>query len=331
MFFVVPFISIYLFYLTNVETSVIKDLSRIGKMKLEYDFFENNLDRQLKNVNIEYHGLSQQTDYEILNIGDSFSRQEMKGTNGYLNYLGKKYKILNMPFTNPLQRLEALLTNNFFDNTSFKYVILEMVERNSLINLNFKTNFQEKVDFKFKDSTMYEKFRKQFKTLNKVSFFSKTPLKFTYNKIIGRVDNKVQKVNTKRPLFSYPFNELYFYYKDVENLDKKNSLIEIQELNKKLNNYAGILEEKGLKLIVLICPVKYHFYYNEIKSPNYPKSILFDVLDTLESNYTFLNSKKKLSQYITLKSDLYFLDDTHWSPIASEIIANELDEYISGF
>ena len=86
------------------------------------------------------------------------------------------------------------------------------------------------------------------------------------------------------------------------------------------------MKEKDIKLIVLIAPDKYSFYYNDLLDNHYPEPILFDVLDALPIDYLYFNSKKILLEKKTI--DLYFFDGTHWSPLASKIIADKLREKI---
>jgi len=40
--------------------------------------------------------------------------------------------------------------------------------------------------------------------------------------------------------------------------------------------------------------------------------------------YIWIESKEVISSNINQKKDLYFYDDTHWSPWSSKIIADEI-------
>lgn len=41
--------------------------------------------------------------------------------------------------------------------------------------------------------------------------------------------------------------------------------------------------------------------------------------------YTYVDSKTLLSKAVKKYKDLYFYDDTHWSPIAAKLVAAEIN------
>jgi hypothetical protein len=86
---------------------------------------------------------------------------------------------------------------------------------------------------------------------------------------------------------------------------------------------------KGVKLIVLPSPDKFDLYYDYIiNKDEYPKPLFFEQIKIINKDYIYLNSKEILSEAINNKKDIYFYDDTHWSPWASQIIANEIAEIV---
>ena len=69
---------------------------------------------------------------------------------------------------------------------------------------------------------------------------------------------------------------------------------------------------------------KYNLYSPYIISNSYPKSILFEYLDTLPKDYIFINTKKILSEQLEKgEKDIFYADDTHWSHKASEVIIKD--------
>jgi alpha-N-acetylglucosamine transferase len=48
----------------------------------------------------------------------------------------------------------------------------------------------------------------------------------------------------------------------------------------------------------------------------------------MEKNYIFLDSKEILRREIDKIKDIYFYDDTHWTPKASKLIAEEIEKNI---
>ena len=68
---------------------------------------------------------------------------------------------------------------------------------------------------------------------------------------------------------------------------------------------------------------KYNLYSPYITSNNYAKSMFFEYLDTLPKDYIFINSKKILSEQLEKgEKDIFYVDDTHWSYKASNILIN---------
>ncbi|MNF12645.1 hypothetical protein D3C80_2142110 [compost metagenome] len=56
--------------------------------------------------------------------------------------------------------------------------------------------------------------------------------------------------------------------------------------------------------------------------------MFFQYLASLKKDYLYINSKKILSAQLENKKDIYFYDDTHWSPIASKIVADKIRNVI---
>ena len=97
----------------------------------------------------------------------------------------------------------------------------------------------------------------------------------------------------------------------------------IKRLNEVVNYISDRLKEKNITLIFLPSPDKYDFYYDYIKNKGeFTKPLFFEKLDTYKKNYIYIDSKKLLSY--SIDKDIYFFGDTHWSPIASKIIANQI-------
>ncbi|WP_278020214.1 hypothetical protein [Flavobacterium ginsengisoli] len=77
-------------------------------------------------------------------------------------------------------------------------------------------------------------------------------------------------------------------------------------------------------------PDKYDLYYDYIlDKTNFPKPLFFQYLGFLKKDYIYIDSKRKLLDQLEVKKDMYFYDDTHWSPVASKIIANEIDKVVN--
>ena len=75
---------------------------------------------------------------------------------------------------------------------------------------------------------------------------------------------------------------------------------------------------------------KYDLYSDFIQNNKYPKDPFFDNFRKLQKDYVFIDTKKLLSKalYNGVK-DVFYVDDTHWSRIACDIVSNDIIEQIN--
>ena len=305
------------------------DLLRMG-----YIFSTNSyrpmIEEKFEVLPIKYKELSSwnntQNNYTVLVIGDSFSEQKEFG---YKNYLSNKEKISVLHvdrflFQNPLQYLLTLTNGDLFDKIKIDFVILQSVERHfSKRALDLKRNSEISLD------SIIRTIKKPIITrFNEFQLFNDKVIKIPLINLMypfndKPLDSKTYRVATKTNLFSTENKELLFYQEDLDNLhysNKKN----IEILNNELNRISLKLKEKGTKLIVLPSPDKYDFYYNMIDSKTYPKPLFFEHLKPLNKDYIYIDSKAILTKLVPTHKDIYYYDDTHWSPISAKEIADNL-------
>ena len=305
------------------------DLKRVGNLKIDYDFFEtrNNLEFD----SICYDFLSPKKKYNILNIGDSFSRQELSKVNGYVNYLCKKYVLFNMLFSvNPVNRLKELIRNNYLDTLGVKHIILQSSQRviiPRLLNDHIDTQITNFKRLAFLDSLKHQYLLKGIEESKyPVGFFSRTSLFYGLNYLIKKdINKKVLRFKTRNKLFSFNKKELLVSNEDIYALKYHNSS-KIQDANNELNKIALQLKTKNIRLFVLIIPDKYDFYFDNILNSPFGSPNFYNVLDSLPKDYIYINSKEILNN--CPNKDLYFFDDTHWSPIASKVVAEKIENLI---
>lgn len=329
-FFTIPFVFLYIITGLFYSSYESPDLIRLGcfpNVSSEYsNKFQNEFNRK-----IYFNKFSKTKKFKgkILTIGDSFSEQ---GSFGYKNYLAEKYPLLHIDkfiSGNQIQTLFELSNGDFFEKQNIEYVILENVERNFVANAE---NIDPSRIIMTSQLDNIVSNQKPFKENNKDVFFSKKTIQFPFwmlryyfddNYLSNRyVYNVILKTNN---LFSNNSNKLLFVYRDLSNLERNNDLIGVQKLNDVLNDLSNRLRCKKIKLIVLPAPDKYDLYYDYIlDKTNFPKPFFFKHLASLEKNYTYIDSKKILSAQLESKKDIYFYDDTHWSPIASKSISDEI-------
>jgi hypothetical protein len=326
-----PFLCSYIFYVISFNKEG-NELARMGNLKLDYDFFNTYPELQFNSIHFESLLNNTKKKYQILNIGDSYSRQEINKINGYVNFLGRNTSLLNMYARDPVNRIQEVIKSNTLDTLEIEYIILQSVERSILGRLinHQKINNTSLSELKRIDNANYKTFKKNDSNSREPKgLFSKATIFFTLNYFL-KVDlqNKVLKLKTRKKLFSFDDNEVLFYKKDINILDRNNDISIIKTANDKLNKIALELKKKNIKLIILIAPDKYDFYYSDILNSPFSEPIFFNVLDSLPKDYLYFNSKKLLSSYKDSKKDLYFFDDSHWSPLASKVIANEINNTI---
>ncbi|ELY2011159.1 hypothetical protein SL057_002217 [Flavobacterium psychrophilum] len=341
--FVVPFLLIFLLsfkYYTDTKG----DLLRLGFIAdiYNYDFnkvFKKEMARKINYTVFSELNLKKQNNFTVFAIGDSFSEQ---GAAGYQNYLANNSTIKVLHYDrflheNPIETVTGFLNGNVLDNIKVDYIILQSVER---VFVERALVFNKKIKITNDSLTTLinkhkEKLREVVKEKTKDKFFSREILRFSLNTICYNFDDNaylstVYQVKTKNNLFSTNNHNLLFYTEDYEFLKTNNDVKKINILNNELNTLAKRLKNKGIKLIVLPCPDKLDFYYDEIISKDkYAKPIFFDCLKNLNKEYIYIDTKKVLQEKAKNKKDVYFYDDTHWSPIAAKIIGSKLDEIIN--
>lgn len=334
LFFILPFIFLYLM-LIIFGSEKKGDLIRVGYLidntKNYREIFKNDFEKKITYT--ELTGLNNQKSFDVLTMGDSFSQKKGYGYQNYLSEEGINVLHYNQS-CNSMLTLNSFIEGDVFDELNIKYVLIQSVER-FFINRS-KNVFQQKNAFLLKgikeDQNHTKTTAKKFK-LNLPKLFSPGIIKLPLNSLLYQFDDNaffsnVYRVKLSKELFSTGNKELLFLnedYRNVKNTNREN----IQELNNVLNLLSRKLENKGVKLIVLPSPDKYSLYYKYFEDKNnYPKPIFFDNLSNCKKEYLFINSKEVLNKVLEEKKDLYFYDDTHWSPLASELIAEKIKEVI---
>ena len=266
--------------------------------------------------------------YQVLTIGDSFSEQ---AGYGYKNYLAEKLSVLHVDrfiSKNQFQTIIDLINGDFFSDHKISYVILQGVERQIIKNTS-DINYTSKLSKKTVDSIISKQVENKADYSYKV--FSPTTLKFPLYFLPRYIlddnylsNNSVYNVETTTTsLFSNSTNKLLFYKEDLYSVKNNNEDQNIKRLNEVVNYISDRLKEKNIKLMLLPAADKYDFYYDYIKNKGeFTKPLFFAKLDTYKKNYIYIDSKKLLSY--SIDKDIYFFGDTHWSPIASKIIANQI-------
>ncbi|MGN7864651.1 alginate O-acetyltransferase AlgX-related protein [Chryseobacterium sp. 22458] len=330
-FFVAPFFTLYI--ITAVFFSTDADLLRIGFLPDLHKNYHEKLASSEPIIKFTELSESKEKTYEILTIGDSFSEQ---GKSGYQNSLANDFSVLHINrfiSNNQIQTLIELCNGNFFDTYKVQYVILQGVERNLIRDVQNIDNTAQ-IGIHQIDSIIVNHNRQPLQ--EEYNFFSRTTLRFPYSTLKyftdknyianGQVYNV--ELNTGA-LFSNHSNKLLFYHDDLNNTIPNNLPENTIKLNRILNGLAEKLKEKNITLLFLPSPDKYDLYYDYIADKhNFTKPVFFDNFGKLDKKFIYVNSKEILTKELHRKKDVYYFDDTHWSPIAARLMAQKIKEVI---
>ncbi|MBN1257173.1 MAG: hypothetical protein JXA52_05655 [Planctomycetes bacterium] len=312
------------------------DLVRLGYLADKYPDYRNIFSEEFKNDN-HFTKVSEdpaQKDFEVMIVGDSFSMQH---NYGYKTYLGKKpgLRVLYLDrelHDNPFQTMYSLLNGDFFDTYQIKYIVLQSAERYFTERISFdKTKVLDCAalrDLARKRKPDEQEAHSNFK------FPSTSVFRFAiYNLLYPFDDNgwfsPVYKAELTDKYFSVDNQNLLFHYLDIDALETNNSQPKVAALNGIINDLANKLKGRGIKLIFLPSPDKYGIYYDYLVAKDkYPRPLFYELLDKLGKDYLYVDAKAILTAALKRKKDIYFYDDTHWSPWASILLADEIDRLI---
>jgi len=335
--FVLPAILLFVVSSIGMIRTESPDVLRMGMIPNIYKHYRDQFDLSDKE-NFERLSKTKKRDFDFLTMGDSFSEQ--KGY-GYNHFLAEKYNTIHIDefiSNNQIQTLINLINGDFFDHYKIKYIILQNVERHFIDNskgINFETrilqkqidslvlNHHEKSEDDKLDSEFFSRSTLQFPLYYMPKFFIckdylSNDLIYNYN------------LNSKK-LFSNKSDKLLFYKYDILSLVESNNVSNVISLNNTLNKISKKLQEKNIILIILPSPDKYDMYYDYITNKtDLEKPLFFEHLRPLKKNYLYIDSKEILKSHMNNEPDIYFYDDTHWSPVASRIIVKEIDKIIHG-
>lgn len=97
----------------------------------------------------------------------------------------------------------------------------------------------------------------------------------------------------------------------------------------KLDSLLYLTERKGICFVYLVASDKYDLYKDFTINDTYKVNGQLDNYKKYNNDIRFLNSKAILYPHIKRgEKDIYKCNDSHWSPIASHYIANEIKRCI---
>ncbi len=251
---------------------------------------------------------------DILVIGDSFAHK------GFQDYLSVN---INKSVTTLWHNLDieanAIFTTLMLEKRDLipDVVIIESVERvfvKRLMNMKLDTVLDV-------DSIYYRPKAVQINYIDKAQDF--------YKKKLG-MSNPVKMAKLSKSLYTCKDKErdLYFYQDDLYTYSESDVNTAFENL-KLLHNYA---KSKGVFLIYVVAADKYDVYQDYIVNNPYKPNKLLSEGNRFDSLPYFINTKYILTETSEMGvKDIYWADDTHWSPVGAKIVAEEIARKIDSF
>ena len=255
---------------------------------------------------------------DVLTIGDSFAQQ---GSIGFQNFLSSQgLSVINCDrkmYDSPLQFSYNVFDEGFVDSTKVNVVVVEIGEHD--------------VPARFGDFRVGKKEHPVISTSNKKTS-NKWSLLRTRDFVLYRFAGRSPVYDVKLDCDLFDSDEprrLYFYYADII---KGVSLDENIKL--KIISTFRLLQQKaqmrGVGLVLMVPVDKYDLYQNHIVDNPYPvKTINEDLHNLFGDMPEVLLCKYCLVPLLEKgEKNLFLIDDSHWGPKASEVVAKELAQRI---
>lgn len=270
---------------------------------------------------------------DLITIGDSFSNAMGSGKNPYYqDYLASALHINILNIQNIdnsfsyIDTIRYLLKQGWLKKMHPKAVLIECVTRETFNHLpETNTSISIPAD-KLSSALSSTNFTKEFPhpmLINTANY--KAPyyyIKYKYS------------IHAKKEIYKFPLTKNLFSTKDSNHLlvyhDDLNSINRITEasvsmLNTQLNILSAELAKEGITLMFMPAVDKYDLYYNYISDKkNLPVNPFFSLLRKETKDYRLIDTKKILYPLLEQNmKDTFYADDTHWSYLSSEKIAND--------
>lgn len=296
-------LSIALVYFLHISEDITGDIGKLGQIIFSKEYHYQDKFQSVPMSVIDWCDASDLKSKKVVFLGDSFTK------NIYPNCLvsiiqkpSSKYFAYNIE--SPEDTFVALCNANV---EMPDVVVLESVERDfvfRLCNVDFSSNIIPKASV----SKPVEEKQTDFST-------------FYRNQLIK--NQAILNISLRDSLFTCPRKEkeLYFYYDDIRFPKEE----QIQAAISNLESLFQLAKKKNICLFYVVAADKYDVYQEFAIENGFPKKEVLEKFEKFESNPYFVNTK-----HVLLKNarqgvkDLYYADDTHWSPIGAKIVAEEI-------
>ena len=308
------FVGLYVF---GIQPNLSGDMGQIGQIPFGQEYNERVNSTYSHERKMVQDIFPQDTiTSKFITIGDSFSKLGERGYSQFLaELLHRDVQNIDHEFT-PEQTLVELLYHDKIPSQTT--VIVEVVERSLVWRMN-SINFQDTtVAYYHDESETQENEPKHQRHMEDALLFLK--------KSVG-IKQPISCHPTSENLFSHSkrHNKLYIYDspwdKDGDLRFMELAEEDIRNAYKNMEALHSLAESHGIKLIVLIAADKYDVYEPFITTEH----IENHVLDYCPDASWIINTKPMLQSHAHAGiKDIYYINDTHWSPIGAKIVANEI-------
>lgn len=331
----VPIHILILFYIFGIKKQISGDLGLLGMIPFGVDYYDNAFQsRQNIETNVEHFTCNSTSKYEVITLGDSFSKME---GDGYQTYLGRALNdtILDLDISiakdmvSPEQIVVKLLKNGFFEQMGAKLVVFQSVERDFIERLS-SVDFNKSLPadsmlyyYRYKEAS--KKTNNSFKDLFEASKKPVLEDMSAWIRMLSGYQNPIVRVELSKPFFTHKTKaeDLYFYKEDLKFNRFKNDTIDRAKQN--FERIKEMFEAHDIKFIYFIPPTKYHAYQDYIVDNKLPRDgLVFNFEKHLSKDYFFYPLSIVDSMLQKGVKDVYKLNDSHWSYKASEQVGLEL-------
>ena len=294
-------------YYKWIENAITGDLGRIGQIVFSNTYrsmeqFDPEIQKQLP-----LSDTSELKKFYVVFMGDSFTKH------GFPYYLSTIIQQTSAKFfanniMSPEQTFVALCNSNV---DLPRVVVLESVERSCIQQL-CALDFSMKVPIEPSKKENADEKQTDFSTFYRNQLFD---------------NHSVRHLQLNRDFFSCPKKErdLYFYHEDLIFSNDHDAIIAVS----KLDSLFQVARQHDVVLFYVIAADKYDVYQDYVLENEYPKKTVLDFFSVFNENLFFVNTKTLLVEKANLGiKDLYYADDTHWSPVGEKIVAEEIAKHI---
>lgn len=319
LFFLPVLLLVINYALLSINRECSGDLGKMAKIFFEKGYHDrfNVTPDSVMVKDIEVSDLPDST--VIMCFGDSFSnRRPYCFLQPVAEYFG--IPIANVLYNLDLAPEEAALgfIMNAPPSKLPKIMIVECVERYCIPFL-FWLDTANSPSFE-----QLQKGKKHSTSTQKKSFDKEIMSYYQYR--LGVKDNNIIKTKINRQCFTAKDDEdnLFSYYEDTINYSDKFIFGAIHKLNQ-LHQYAS---ERNITLVYMVAPNKSTLYAPYTTKQNNFFSILDSnsPFDTLPYVFNPMRTLRPLAN--KGKIDIYYADDTHWTPSTAKLVGKELTKLI---